>query len=262
MHLRARSRSRASSRSPTGRSSTSPRGVGDRRPERLGQVERHRGRPVGHGRAVAARGPRPDDAGRDLRGRRGIPSRNAAEVEVVLDNSDGGGASEFSEISILRRLDRSGDGEYRLNGARCRMADIIEALSDTGLGKEMHSVVSQGKVEAIIHSKPRDRRLLIEEGRRARQAPQAPPPRAAQARAHRGEPGAGARRRARGPPPPAAAQAPGRGRRAARADRAPVARGPARARPRPRRRCPGASWPPPSRPRPPPAASRRPPRPS
>src|SRR4051794_38304463 len=96
-------------------------------------------------------------------GGHGIPSRNAAEVEVILDNSDGAAASEFSEISILRRLDRSGDGEYRLNGARCRLADVIEALSDTGLGKEMHSVVSQGKVEAIIHSKPRDRRLLIEE---------------------------------------------------------------------------------------------------
>src|SRR3954447_23398785 len=96
-------------------------------------------------------------------GGHGIPSRNAAEVEVVLDNSDGAANTEFSEVSILRRLDRSGDGEYRLNGARCRLADVIEALSDTGLGKEMHSVVSQGKVEAIIHSKPRDRRLLIEE---------------------------------------------------------------------------------------------------
>src|SRR5918994_3760505 len=96
-------------------------------------------------------------------GGRGIPSRNAAEVEVVLDNSDGAAPTDFSELSIVRRLDRSGDGEYRLNGARCRLADVIEALSDTGLGKEMHSVVSQGKVEAIIHSKPRDRRLLIEE---------------------------------------------------------------------------------------------------
>src|SRR4051794_33515549 len=96
-------------------------------------------------------------------GGHGLPSRNAAEVEVVIDNADGGLASEFSEISILRRLDRDGDGEYRLNGARCRLADVIEVLSDTGLGKEMHSVVSQGRVEAIIHSKPRDRRLLIEE---------------------------------------------------------------------------------------------------
>src|SRR5687768_10427692 len=97
-------------------------------------------------------------------GGRGVPSRNAAEVEVVLDNSDGGAPnSDFSEISIARRLDRSGDGEYRLNGAMCRLADVIDAMSDTGLGKEMHSVVSQGRVEAIIHSKPRDRRLLIEE---------------------------------------------------------------------------------------------------
>jgi chromosome segregation protein len=96
-------------------------------------------------------------------GGHGLPSRNAAEVEVVIDNGDGGLPSEFSEISIVRRLDRSGDGEYRLNGARCRLVDVIDALSDTGLGKEMHSVVSQGRVEAIIHSKPRDRRLLIEE---------------------------------------------------------------------------------------------------
>src|SRR4051794_36498049 len=97
-------------------------------------------------------------------GGHGLPSRNAAEVEVVIDNADGGiEATEFSEISILRRLERDGDGEYRLNGARCRLADVIEVLSDTGLGKEMHSVVSQGRVEAIIHSKPRDRRMLIEE---------------------------------------------------------------------------------------------------
>src|SRR5213079_1006502 len=57
----------------------------------------------------------------------------------------------------------TGEGEYRLNGARCRLVDILELLSDTGLGKESHSVVSQGRVEAIVTSKPRDRRLLIEE---------------------------------------------------------------------------------------------------
>ena len=96
-------------------------------------------------------------------GGHGIPSRSSAEVEVVIDNSDGAADTPFSEVSIARRLDRSGDGEYRLNGARCRLADVVEVLSDTGLGKEMHSVVSQGRVEAIIHSKPRDRRLLIEE---------------------------------------------------------------------------------------------------
>jgi chromosome segregation protein len=96
-------------------------------------------------------------------GGHGIPSRNVAEVEVVMDHQDAPGPSGFSEISVIRRLERSGDSEYRLNGARCRLADILEVLSDTGLGKEMHSVVSQGRVEAIVHSKPRDRRLLIEE---------------------------------------------------------------------------------------------------
>jgi chromosome segregation ATPase len=96
-------------------------------------------------------------------GGRGIGQRRYAEVEVVIDNSEGRAASEFSEISIQRRLERSGDGTYRLNGARCRLVDVVEVLADTNLGREMHSVISQGRVEAIIHSKPRDRRLLIEE---------------------------------------------------------------------------------------------------
>jgi chromosome segregation protein len=96
-------------------------------------------------------------------GGRGVQARSAAEVEIVLDNGDGAVDLPMGEISILRRLGRDGDGEYRLNGARCRLADVLEVLSDTGLGKEMHSVVSQGRVEAIVTSKPRDRRLLIEE---------------------------------------------------------------------------------------------------
>jgi chromosome segregation protein len=96
-------------------------------------------------------------------GGKGVQARSAAEVEIVLDNSDGAVDLPLSEISIVRRLDRSGEGEYRLNGARCRLVDVIEVLSDTGLGKETHSVISQGRVEAIVTSKPRDRRLLIEE---------------------------------------------------------------------------------------------------
>jgi chromosome segregation protein len=96
-------------------------------------------------------------------GGHGVQARSAAEVEFVLDNSDGTVALPLSEISILRRLHRSGEGEYRLNGARCRLVDVIEVLSDTGLGKETHSVISQGRVDAIVNSKPRDRRLLIEE---------------------------------------------------------------------------------------------------
>jgi chromosome segregation ATPase len=89
--------------------------------------------------------------------------RREAQVEVVIDNSDGRAATEFSEIAVERRLDRSGEGGYRLNGARARLADVTEVLSDTNLGREMHSVISQGRVETIIHSKPRERRLLIEE---------------------------------------------------------------------------------------------------
>ena len=104
--------------------------------------------------------------------------RRYAEVEVVLENSSKpaasssatpgaagseAGFSEFSEISIRRRLERNGDGEYRLNGARCRLVDVIEVLADANLGREMHSVISQGRVEEIVHSKPRDRRLLVEE---------------------------------------------------------------------------------------------------
>jgi chromosome segregation protein len=106
----------------------------------------------------------------------GESPRRYAEVEVVLaeqmpaaSSASGPGAAGseaglgFSEISIRRRLDRNGEGEYRLNGARCRLVDVIEALADASLGHEMHSVISQGRVEEIVHSRPRDRRLLVEE---------------------------------------------------------------------------------------------------
>ena len=102
------------------------------------------------------------------------PSRYA-EVEVVLEadghptaetGTPGGEAEEvagFSSVSVKRRHDRGGEGEYRINGARCRLADVIETLADANLGREMHSVISQGRVEEIVHSKPRERRLLVEE---------------------------------------------------------------------------------------------------
>jgi chromosome segregation protein len=96
-------------------------------------------------------------------GGHGVQARAEAEVEVVLDNADGAVELEVGEVAIARRLNRAGEGDYRVNGARCRLVDVLELLSDTGLGKEMHSVVSQGRVEAIVTSKPRDRRLLIEE---------------------------------------------------------------------------------------------------
>src|SRR5690349_13813675 len=96
-------------------------------------------------------------------GGQGVKGRSSAQVEIVIDNSAGRLQSEFAEISIMREIDRSGEGTYRLNGARCRLVDLLEVLSDSGLGKEMHSVISQGKVEAIVHSKPEERTAMIEE---------------------------------------------------------------------------------------------------
>ncbi len=96
-------------------------------------------------------------------GGKNVGARSEAEVEVVIDNSEGQLGDEFAEISITRKLDRNGDGGYWMNGARCRLSDIVELLSDANLGKEMHSVISQGRVDSIVHSKPRERRLLIEE---------------------------------------------------------------------------------------------------
>jgi len=92
----------------------------------------------------------------------GVGPSRYADVEVVLANDDGA-AGEFSEISVRRRLERNGEAEYRLNGARARLADVIETLADANLGREMHSVISQGRVEEIVLSKPRERRLLVEE---------------------------------------------------------------------------------------------------
>ena len=116
---------------------------------------------LGEQRPLAIRGQSMQDV--IFGGGKGVKARDAAEVELVLDNSDGTVDLPVSEISVVRRLDRSGDGGYRLNGAKCRLTDVQEVLSDTGLGKEAHSVVSQGRVEAIVTSKPKDRRLLIEE---------------------------------------------------------------------------------------------------
>ncbi|MET0771183.1 MAG: AAA family ATPase, partial [Solirubrobacteraceae bacterium] len=116
---------------------------------------------MGEQSPVAVRGQSMQDV--IFAGAHGVQARSEAEVEVVLDNSDSAVDLPLSEISIVRRLNRAGDGEYRINGAKCRLTDVLELLSDTGLGKEMHSVVSQGRVAEIVTSKPRERRLLIEE---------------------------------------------------------------------------------------------------
>src|SRR5258705_6072453 len=116
---------------------------------------------MGEQSPVAVRGQSMQDV--IFAGAHGVQARAEAEVEVVLDNASGALELPVGEVAITRKLNRAGEGEYRINGAKCRLTDVIEILSDTGLGKEMHSVVSQGRVEAIVTSKPKDRRMLIEE---------------------------------------------------------------------------------------------------
>lgn len=84
----------------------------------------------------------------------------------MFDNEDGDfGELDFSEVSIARRLHRGGEGQYLVNRAHVRRIDLVELLADVGLSGTMHSIVSQGKVEAVLASKPQERRELIEEER-------------------------------------------------------------------------------------------------
>ena len=97
----------------------------------------------------------------------GSGGRKAAEycqVELVLDNEDGAVAElDFAEISIMRRLHRGGEGQYLINGTAVRRTDLVELLADVGLGGAAGSVISQGKVEEILASKPEERRALVED---------------------------------------------------------------------------------------------------
>ena len=86
-----------------------------------------------------------------------------AEVDLVLDNSDHTLPLEFNEVTITRRMFRSGESEYLLNGAPCRLMDIHDLLHDSGLGRDTHSIISQGRLEEVLNSRPEDRRALIEE---------------------------------------------------------------------------------------------------
>lgn len=88
---------------------------------------------------------------------------NLAEVTVVLDNEERFLPLDFSEVSVTRRLKRSGESEYYINKQSCRLKDIVDLFMDSGLGKESFSIISQGKVEAIFNSKPEDRRGIFEE---------------------------------------------------------------------------------------------------
>jgi len=86
-----------------------------------------------------------------------------AEVTLVLDNSDHTLPIDFDEVGVTRRMYRSGESEYLINGAPARLMDIQDILHDSGLGKETHSIISQGKLDSVLSSKPEERRALIEE---------------------------------------------------------------------------------------------------
>src|SRR5919206_1797584 len=85
------------------------------------------------------------------------------EVELVFDNADGDAPIDFSELSIMRRLHRGGEGQYLVNRAAVRRIDLVELLADLGLGGSMHSIIGQGRVEEILASRPEERRDFIEE---------------------------------------------------------------------------------------------------
>jgi len=86
-----------------------------------------------------------------------------AEVQLTIDNSDGALPIEYSEVTISRTLFRNGTSEYAINGESCRLLDVQELLSDSGLGREMHVIIGQGRLDSVLQASPEDRRGFIEE---------------------------------------------------------------------------------------------------
>ena len=96
-------------------------------------------------------------------GTSGRPPLGRAHVALTIDNADNALPIEYSEVTISRTLFRTGGSEYAINGAPCRLLDIQELLSDSGLGREMHVIVGQGQLDRVLHATPEDRRGFIEE---------------------------------------------------------------------------------------------------
>ena len=91
------------------------------------------------------------------------PALGRAEVVLTIDNSAGLLPIEFSEVSVSRTLFRSGESEYAINGINCRLLDVQDLLSDAGVGRQQHVIVSQGQIDAVLNARPEDRRAIIEE---------------------------------------------------------------------------------------------------
>ncbi len=96
-------------------------------------------------------------------GTAGRPPLGRAEVLLTIDNADGALPIDYSEVTISRTMFRSGGSEYAINGNPCRLLDVQELLSDSGIGREMHVIVGQGQLDSILHATPEDRRGFIEE---------------------------------------------------------------------------------------------------
>ncbi|MGP3972522.1 chromosome segregation protein SMC [Streptomyces sp. 8N114] len=96
-------------------------------------------------------------------GTTGRPPLGRAEVSLTIDNADGALPIEYSEVTITRIMFRNGGSEYQINGDTCRLLDIQELLSDSGIGREMHVIVGQGQLDGVLHADPTGRRAFIEE---------------------------------------------------------------------------------------------------
>ncbi len=86
-----------------------------------------------------------------------------AEVSMIIDNSDNALKVDYNEVTVTRRVYRSGESDYLINGSKCRAKDILELFMDTGVGKEGYSIIGQGRIDEILSTKSEDRRLLFEE---------------------------------------------------------------------------------------------------
>ncbi|MBQ0827956.1 AAA family ATPase [Streptomyces tagetis] len=96
-------------------------------------------------------------------GTTGRPPLGRAEVSLTIDNSDGALPIEYAEVTLTRTMFRNGGSEYQINGDTCRLLDIQELLSDSGIGREMHVIVGQGQLDSVLHADPAGRRAFIEE---------------------------------------------------------------------------------------------------
>ncbi len=116
---------------------------------------------MGEASAKSLRGGKMDDV--IFAGTSGRPPLGRAEVQLSIDNTDGALPIEYAEVTISRTMFRSGGSEYAINGQTCRLLDVQELLSDSGIGREMHVIVGQGQLDQILHATPEDRRGFIEE---------------------------------------------------------------------------------------------------